>query len=90
MQGACACCWYTAHVPGSGHPYPRPHYHTSFTYAPTNPPRPAAIYYWLGRYDGSQFLIKDATGPLRLDLGRTLYAASLWPDPNTVGVRGLS
>lgn len=51
------------------------------------------IRYWLGRADlegtGAggcpTFDLAGAAGPFKLDLGRTLYAASLWPDP---AVRG--
>jgi hypothetical protein len=47
----------------------------------TPPHPPPAIYYWLGRYDGARFDLEAAVGPRRLDLGRTLYAANLWRDP---------
>jgi hypothetical protein len=51
------------------------------------------IRYWLGGADlegtGAggcpTFGLAGAAGPFKLDLGRTLYAASLWPDP---AVRG--
>eukprot|EP00878_Enallax_costatus_P001235 GHUV01001378.1.p1 GENE.GHUV01001378.1~~GHUV01001378.1.p1 ORF type:complete len:664 (+),score=239.16 GHUV01001378.1:126-1994(+) len=39
------------------------------------------IVWWLGDYDGRAFDIHHADGPHRLDLGTTLYAASLWQDP---------
>jgi hypothetical protein len=39
------------------------------------------ISWWLGDYNGQHFDIQHADGPHRLDLGTTLYAASLWQDP---------
>jgi sucrose-6-phosphate hydrolase SacC (GH32 family) len=39
------------------------------------------ITWWLGSYDGQQFDVAAADGPHRLDLGTTLYAATLWQDP---------
>jgi hypothetical protein len=39
------------------------------------------ITWWLGDYDGCTFDIAAADGPHRLDLGTTLYAATLWEDP---------
>jgi sucrose-6-phosphate hydrolase SacC (GH32 family) len=39
------------------------------------------ITWWLGDYDGRRFDIAAADGPHRLDLGTTLYAATLWEDP---------
>lgn len=39
------------------------------------------IYYWLGGFDGQQFHLGGANGPYKLDLGKTLYAATLWTDP---------
>lgn len=39
------------------------------------------ITWWLGSYDGRRFDIAAADGPHRLDLGTTLYAATLWEDP---------
>jgi hypothetical protein len=39
------------------------------------------ITWWLGDYDGRTFDIAAADGPHRLDLGTTLYAATLWEDP---------
>jgi sucrose-6-phosphate hydrolase SacC (GH32 family) len=39
------------------------------------------ITWWLGRYDGQRFDVAGADGPHRLDLGTTLYAATLWQDP---------
>jgi hypothetical protein len=39
------------------------------------------ITWWLGDYDGQHFDIAAADGPHRLDLGTTLYAATLWEDP---------
>ncbi|KAK9810230.1 hypothetical protein WJX72_007025 [[Myrmecia] bisecta] len=45
--------------------------------APTNP-----VLYWLGNYDeeNTKFLLEDAKGPLRLDLGDVLYAPNLLID----------
>lgn len=45
------------------------------------------VTWWLGDYDGSRFDVAAADGPHRLDLGTTLYAATLWEDPQ-VGVVG--
>jgi sucrose-6-phosphate hydrolase SacC (GH32 family) len=39
------------------------------------------ITWWLGSYDGSCFDVAAADGPHKLDLGTTLYAATLWKDP---------
>lgn len=52
--------------------------------APTNP-----VLYWLGRYDAatSRFLLDEAKGPDRLDLGDVLYAPNTLIDPQ---VRALS
>lgn len=46
--------------------------------APTNP-----VLYWLGRYDASssRFLLDEAKGPNRLDLGDVLYAPNTLIDP---------
>ena len=51
--------------------------------APTNP-----VLYWLGEFDGAatRFLLEGAKGPLRLDLGDTLYAPNLMLDEQ-VGCR---
>eukprot|EP00879_Flechtneria_rotunda_P000981 GHRR01001115.1.p1 GENE.GHRR01001115.1~~GHRR01001115.1.p1 ORF type:complete len:1028 (+),score=415.34 GHRR01001115.1:835-3918(+) len=38
------------------------------------------ITWWLGDFDGRRFDIATADGPHRLDLGTTLYAATLWVD----------
>ncbi len=45
--------------------------------APTNP-----VLYWLGNFDAenTRFLLESAMGPLRLDLGDTLYAPNLLED----------
>jgi hypothetical protein len=45
--------------------------------APTNP-----VLYWLGLFDAkaTRFLLDGAKGPLRLDLGDTLYAPNLMLD----------
>ena len=45
--------------------------------APTNP-----VLYWLGNFDAqnTRFLLEGAMGPLRLDLGDTLYAPNLLED----------
>jgi hypothetical protein len=44
------------------------------------------ITWWLGSYDG-QFDVAGADGPHRLDLGTTLYAATLWQDPKVCCMR---
>ena len=53
--------------------------------APTNP-----VLYWLGTFDAAttEFLLKGAKGPLRLDLGDILYAPNLLIDAQ-VGVSAL-
>ncbi len=45
--------------------------------APTNP-----VLYWLSTFDAAatRFLLGTAKGPLRLDLGDTLYAPNLMLD----------
>lgn len=45
--------------------------------APTNP-----VLYWLGNFNAvsTRFLLEGAKGPLRLDLGDTLYAPNLMED----------
>ena len=45
--------------------------------APTNP-----VLYWLGNFDPveTRFLLDGALGPLKLDLGDTLYAPNLLED----------
>ncbi|WIA42006.1 hypothetical protein OEZ86_009303 [Tetradesmus obliquus] len=39
------------------------------------------ITWWRGSYDGRSFDVAAADGPHKLDLGTTLYAATLWQDP---------
>lgn len=53
--------------------------------APTNP-----VLYWLGHFDAvkTRFLLEGAKGPLRLDLGDTLYAPNLMEDHQVDGVLG--
>ncbi len=45
------------------------------------------IYYWLGDYDEAhhRFHLATARGPFKLDLGRTLYAATLYQDIHVGG-----
>jgi len=43
--------------------------------APTNP-----VLYYLGPYVGGRFLLEEASGPHRLDLGDTLYAPNTFVD----------
>ena len=43
--------------------------------APTNP-----VLYYLGPYVGGRFLLDEASGPHRLDLGDTLYAPNTFVD----------
>ena len=52
------------------------------------PPNP--VLYWLGEFDeaATRFLLEGAKGPLRLDLGDTLYAPNLLLDEE-VGCRPL-
>ena len=40
------------------------------------------IYYWVGNadMDAVKFDLDTAAGPYKIDLGKTLYAGSLWPD----------
>jgi sucrose-6-phosphate hydrolase SacC (GH32 family) len=42
------------------------------------------ITWWLGSYDGRAFDVAAADGPHKLDLGTTLYAATLWEDPQVM------
>lgn len=45
--------------------------------APTNP-----VFYWLGNFDPveTRFLLDGAKGPIKMDLGDTLYAPNLLED----------
>ena len=45
--------------------------------APTNP-----VLYWLGHCQRGRFLLEEARGPHRLDLGDTLYAPNTYVDPH--------
>jgi hypothetical protein len=47
------------------------------------------IYYWLGNADMDKvkFDLDAAAGPYKIDLGKTLYAASLWPDTKVSYIR---
>ncbi len=51
--------------------------------APTNP-----VLFWLGHFDAvkTRFLLEGAKGPLRLDLGDTLYAPNLMEDHQVGGI----
>lgn len=48
------------------------------------------ITWWLGDFNGSTFDVAAADGPHRLDLGTTLYAATLWEDPQVcIAIKGI-
>jgi hypothetical protein len=62
---------------GAAQPSNRTHLMCISPDAPTNP-----VLYWLGAFDAAstRFQLKEAKGPMRLDLGDVLYAPNVMMD----------